>query len=481
MVYHFLFNSMIMKKYIQFISTVLVLFSFEKGFSQPFIKPIYQIERKDNIEYGRAVNYSGREQPLLLNIAYPVNDEVPPCGRPLMIIIHGGAFVQGSKDDAVLDNWLQDFAKKGYVAASVDYRLGMFQPAEFITCNLDKYECLSMADTIEWHRALYRSVQDVAGAIRFLVGHKDEYRIDPDNVFLIGESAGGFIAMGVAYGDESDPEDPARLVQSDVARPNEKYDQKCKSPYSYPVDSMNLTRPDLGNPEGDQNLESGPYKIRGVASFYGGIMNDLFNDEAGTELPLLYLYAQPNDLIVPFTQGPVLGGIVSCAVSSAGCPWIKGNPYVLGNNGIYKLLKVKKAEGKEIPEYKAEFTDNYADCLTQVLFPQLTGHSIDNIGLRTANVTALFASKIDTSCAVNAVKVNHINNYILYPNPIINVLNVSNLNHFEKGAFILDCYGNRITQVYTLPVDISSLHAGMYYLKWEEQKRTNVLKFIKME
>ena len=112
-------------------------------------------------------------------------------------------------------------------------------------------------------------------------------------------------------------------------------------------------------------------------------MKDMFFDQGDVELPALYVYAQPNDLIVPFNKGYILGGYSSCAVNSAGCPWAYGDPYAFGNFGVVKMLDAKKQQGLTVPEYKAEFTDNHADCLTQVLFPQTTGHAIDNFTFRT--------------------------------------------------------------------------------------------------
>lgn len=55
----------------------------------------------------------------------PSNDTFPKYGRPLMIIIHGGAFIAGSKDDFIQQRMLKEFAKRGYVTASINYRLGM--------------------------------------------------------------------------------------------------------------------------------------------------------------------------------------------------------------------------------------------------------------------------------------------------------------------------------------------------------------------
>jgi len=476
----FNYKNMIMKKIRIFVSFFVVMFCTQTAFVQPFLTPNYEINRIDDVEYGRGINFSGREQPLLLNIAYPINDTVPECGRPLMIIVHGGAFITGSKQDGSVNFWMEDFAKKGYVAASIEYRLGMFHPKFFNGCNLANYECGSMADTSEWHRALHRGIQDVRGAIRYLITQKETYQINPDNVFMIGESAGGFIVMGVAYDDEGDPVDPSVLAVAPVARPHKQYDNACRARYSYPIDSMLLERPDLGSAFGILNPEGQDYKVRGVASIYGGIMKDMFFDQGDVELPALYVYAQPNDLIVPFNKGYILGGYSSCAVNSAGCPWAYGDPYAFGNFGVVKMLDAKKQQGLTVPEYKAEFTDNHADCLTQVLFPQTTGHAIDNFTFRTKNITEFFYTKLNTECANSNVLKWSEKSYLAIPNPAINTITVKTKDNAGLNIIVKDQLGTIRMKAQSFPVGIETLLPGIYYISFYENNLIHVVKFSKI-
>ena len=76
------------------------------------------------------------------------------------------------------------------------------QTEEYITCAVQDWGCLNMADSAEWYRGNYRGMQDCRGAIRYMISNKDQFNIDPNNVFLIGESAGGFITMASAYLDD---------------------------------------------------------------------------------------------------------------------------------------------------------------------------------------------------------------------------------------------------------------------------------------
>jgi len=54
--------------------------------------------------------------------------------RPLIIWAHGGSFQSGTSADADVVALSQAFAKKGFVCASINYRLGFFS-IRFSECN----------------------------------------------------------------------------------------------------------------------------------------------------------------------------------------------------------------------------------------------------------------------------------------------------------------------------------------------------------
>lgn len=83
----------------------------------------------------------------------------------------------------------QKFAKKGYVCASINYRLG-----------------LTPFDSVGAVRAVLRAVQDMKASIRFFYKDKlttDTYKIDTNNIFIGGSSAGAITALHTAYLDKS--------------------------------------------------------------------------------------------------------------------------------------------------------------------------------------------------------------------------------------------------------------------------------------
>ncbi len=97
---------------------------------------------------------------------------LPRHTAPLVIIVHGGSWESG--DNKQLPELNSYLAGKGYNVAAITYRLA---PA-------------------------FRSpapVEDVHDAINYFLQHAEQYKIDTNNIVLIGRSAGGQIALCAAY------------------------------------------------------------------------------------------------------------------------------------------------------------------------------------------------------------------------------------------------------------------------------------------
>lgn len=146
-----------------------------------------------NVVYGSNTTFSGSTQSLKLDVYEPQGDTLSE--RPLVIWAHGGSFVGGSKSDPPMVKLCTDFAKLGYVVASIDYRLYM--------TNLIS---IQGPDSVDAGAAVMRAVHDGRAAVRFFrknyVENGNTYKIDTNNIFFAGASAGGFIALHLAYMDE---------------------------------------------------------------------------------------------------------------------------------------------------------------------------------------------------------------------------------------------------------------------------------------
>lgn len=117
------------------------------------------IERKQNVVYAKI---DGKD--LLLDIYFKKTSlkEVP-----LIIWIHGGGWRRGDKLDDI--TWFVPFVEKGYVVASINYRLSDESPFP-------------------------AQIYDVKSAIRWLKAHAQEYKINPHKIAIMGISAGGHLA-----------------------------------------------------------------------------------------------------------------------------------------------------------------------------------------------------------------------------------------------------------------------------------------------
>lgn len=390
------------------------------GRAQAFVDTLYHYD-DTTLSYGSAVDFGGVVRDLQMDISIP-NDDTPPLnGRPVMVLIHGGAFTAGTKNDAGIVAMRKDFAKRGYVTAAINYRLGMFQPAADWHCNISfidgvEWDCLNVTDSVEWTRAYYRGIQDAHGAIRWLVNNAALYNIDPQNIFVVGESAGAFIAMGTGFMDNASDKPAGVGAIANAPLPNARYEQGCLVRYGTGTTNaaLQLARPDLGSYEGTLNQPAAqPYRIKGVGDMYGAVFNNIFATNANpAEIPCLYLYHQPNDLIVPFNYDHLLIGYAYCCVTTFGCAYILNTPYVSGGNAIKDMIDALALLGNAVPDYQAEFTNNFTDCAGQIINPATGGHGYDNYWTRTNNMAVYFAPKItsaDDQLAAIALQV--------YPNP----------------------------------------------------------------
>jgi acetyl esterase/lipase len=122
------------------------------------------IEEIKNIEYK---NINGKS--LQLDIYKPKNIDK---AAPLLVFIHGGGWKGGQRSDYLV--YLVAFAKRGYITATVSYRL--LKDGPYPAC-----------------------VEDITDAVRWFYSNGEKYGYDPDRIALIGGSAGGHLALLAAY------------------------------------------------------------------------------------------------------------------------------------------------------------------------------------------------------------------------------------------------------------------------------------------
>ena len=169
--------------------TLLLCMSTSNAFSQKRFKEIIfnTVDSITDIQYGSSKNIKEDKEDLLLDITMPPASDTLQK-RPLLIFIHGGGFKNNSKKGNFSSLLCTSFAKRGYVTASIDYRLGIE----------------NKGDIADYHEAMYRAQQDGKAAIRFFRRYAEKYRIDTAQIFLTGSSAGSKTALAIAYMDQNE-------------------------------------------------------------------------------------------------------------------------------------------------------------------------------------------------------------------------------------------------------------------------------------
>ena len=155
-----------------------------------------QVER--DVVYARAMGYwtsapvgvkgtvlklipkSFRKRPLELTMDIYKPAEHYSEKRPLLLMMHGGSFYVGHKEELGQAAWCRHFASLGYVAASINYRMG-FLPFR---------NALKKAEA--------RALEDADAAVGYLLSRED-LDIDGGRVFAAGTSAGAMTALGMAF------------------------------------------------------------------------------------------------------------------------------------------------------------------------------------------------------------------------------------------------------------------------------------------
>ena len=83
--------------------------------------------------------------------------------RPLIILAHGGSFIGGSKTNPTMVDLCETFAKRGYVAASINYRLATSSTV------LGPFSGLFWMTNLEnGIKVIYSAMTDAKAAVRFL-------------------------------------------------------------------------------------------------------------------------------------------------------------------------------------------------------------------------------------------------------------------------------------------------------------------------
>lgn len=164
----------------------------------------YEVKLTEDISYGQGLAREsweaedGTPVDLLLDVYRP--EGAPAEGKPALVVIHGGGFLQGSHKQPVLMSFCSYFASRGWVAISLTYRVAESHGSLPDAWPVD----LGPVLTTEQARALYPAGRDAKAAVRWLRAHETQLGIDPDSVVALGGSAGAFLSLLLGVSNDDD-------------------------------------------------------------------------------------------------------------------------------------------------------------------------------------------------------------------------------------------------------------------------------------
>jgi len=381
------------------------------------------------ITYGSNLTYSGSTKILKLDFYEPTGDAA--TARPLIIWAHGGSFISGTSTDVDVVSLSQHFAKKGFVCASINYRLGV-----------PSFDSLGMIP------AVIRSVQDMKAAIRFF--YKDRatgtnaYKIDTNNIFIGGSSAGAFTALHTAY-----------------------LDKTCEiTPYISQVDLDAM-----GGLDGYSGNQCYSQKINGVIDLCGALGVYGWLDGPGN-LPLCSMHGTA-DATVPYSRGQPQG-----IMWADGSRMIYQQALAIGvSDKFYTWLGAPHVPYAGGNTTQLAYMDTTVNFIRDYLIGRLncTDAPLQNpdAPFGTATLYAYTPCSVNAPLSCSVVGIKNISHNLLlevYPNPSNDKIKVV----FENGAVnhfiqITDVSG-RIVKSYTttqpdFTIEKGDLNTGMYLLK----------------
>lgn len=183
----------------------------ENRFSEVYFFDSSQIQVTTNVTYAIAKRWPANvNDTLRMDVFAPKPSEDTLTIRPFILLIHGGAFLSGSRTQ--MNYQCMEYARRGFVVATMSYRLGWNCNATdlfgvCVTCQGENYKLQT---------ATYRAAQDARAALRFIAANADAYGIDTAWIFVGGESAGSITALHAAFWDQSEASTFASFAPAQV-------------------------------------------------------------------------------------------------------------------------------------------------------------------------------------------------------------------------------------------------------------------------
>ncbi len=111
---------------------------------------------------------------------------------PGVILMHGGGFSEGSKNDERIVEYGEFLAARGYATFAINYRLIQDDPP-----------APASWESTELSSAVHAALVDAKAAIRYVRANAGLYGVDPNRIGFLGESAGAIAGVTAAVTDSA--------------------------------------------------------------------------------------------------------------------------------------------------------------------------------------------------------------------------------------------------------------------------------------
>ncbi len=303
--------------------------------AQRYISEIFtSVTKTSNIEYATNYSFLDPANPFLDTLrmdVYEPGGVDPLPQRPLVIVIHTGSFLPpyyngqptGLKSDSNVVETCMQFARRGYVAAAIDYRLG-WNP---LAIGGGPFEDIRRGSLLQ---AVYRAFQDTKASVRFFKhdqANANTFRVDSSAIILSGFGSGGYVALAYATIDKV----------SEISLPKFLANNTVGAPYNFMPGVPYVLQSELGDFEGygGNPGKNNPNNTPGHTSDVhfvmnmGGAMGDSIWLEPG-DVPMVAFHVV-GDPFAPYKYGPVI-------VPTTG-------EYVVHTSGSYEVIRLATMMG----------------------------------------------------------------------------------------------------------------------------------------
>lgn len=353
----------------------------------------------------------GSPQSLKMDVYEPEGDQA--TDRPVVMVAFGGSFIGGSRGQ--VENLCREFARLGYVAVAPDYRVGLFFPINEVQTTL----------------AVLRGAHDMKGCVRYLrktvAEDGNPYGIDPDMIFVGGESAGAISAIHAAYLDDIANEIPAYLVNDTAG---------------------------LGGLEGLSGPLNYTSEVQGVFSYSGAIGDTSWMIQ--NDVPIISFHEEGDPTVPYLTEEVAVSGVPTGLIAS----------------GSFDLHV--RAENAGMDHCFTGYPGNgHVGFLGNGNYEEVLGRTADFLADIVCAETmdcgeVIYAADTSSNTAINQLDIIELK---LYPNPATDfvMVDVSASSHDLNGWNLIDLQGRIVLEgSFTSTrqkIDVSTLESGFYILK----------------